>query len=374
VSRVVDLTTHSGAYGTRLLVEAGHNVVRVEPPQGDALRHLGPFLGETPDLERGACHQYLNAGKRSLAINLDSSSARELFLSLIRKSEVLVANLPLPVDEKDLLEANPNLVLTKVEDGEPELCSFARSGLLSLTGHPGKSPRLLGGHVIYAATGLYVATATAAALLVLQLTGRGQVVTVSIRQCLETLVEQAMVEYTFSGKETERRGSRGAITPISGAIPCKDGYWVISQVFRSGRWQKFIEWVQDPDLIADPTLAEEETQHEKRDFIIDRINAWSKRFNKSDLVEEAQRRHFPASPVSTPLDLVQDPQLIARGFITEMDHPELGRIMFPRGAVAGILGTHVAPAPTVGQHNAEILAELGYSEAATQALRDSGAM
>ncbi len=374
MSRVVDLTAHSGAYGTRLLGEAGHNVVRVEPPQGDALRRLGPFLGETPDLERGACHQYLNAGKRSLAINLDSSSARELFLGLIRKSDALVANLPLPVEEKALLEANPNLVLTKVEDGEPELCSFARSGLLSLTGYPGKSPMLLGGHVIYAATGLYVATATAAALLVLQLTGRGQVVTVSIRQCLETLVEQAMVEYTLSGKGTERRGGRGGITPISGAIPCKDGYWVISQVFRSGRWQKFTEWVQDPDLIADPTLAEEESQHEKRDFIIDRINAWSQRFNKSELVEEAQRRHFPATPVSTPLDLVEDPQLIARGFIAEMDHPKFGRIMFPQGAVASILGTHVAPAPTVGQHNAEILAELGYSEAATQALRDSGAM
>ncbi|MFQ5542156.1 MAG: CoA transferase, partial [Candidatus Binatia bacterium] len=65
---------------------------------------------------------------------------------------------------------------------------------------------------------------------------------------------------------------------------------------------------------------------------------------------------------------------IARGFIAEMDHPEFGRIMFPQGAIAGILGNRTVPAPTLGQHNAEILAELGYSETATQALRDSGTM
>ena len=372
--RVIDLTTHSGAYGSRLLVEAGHDVVRVESPQGDALRRLGPLLGKTPDLERGACHLYLNAGKRSLAINLDSPSGRKLLLGLIRKSEVMVANLPLPVEEKALLEANPNLVLTKVEDGEPELCAFARSGLLSLTGQPGKPPMLLGGHVIYAATGLYVAIATATALRVLQQTGRGQVVTVSVRKCLETLVEQAMVEYTYSGKGTERRGSMGNMTPVSGAIPCKDGYWVISQIHRAGRWQKFTEWIQDPDLMADQSLGEAETQHRNRDFIMNRMKAWSERFNKSELVEEGQRRHFPATPVSTPLDLVEDPQLIARGFIAEMDHPEFGRIMFPQGAVAGIMGTRAVPAPTLGQHNAEILAELGYSETAIQALRDSGAM
>ena len=124
-----------------------------------------------------------------------------------------------------------------------------------------------------------------------------------------------MVEYSFSGKVTERRGSKGAITAVSGALPCKDGHWVISQIHRPGRWTKFMEWVQDPELASDPSLAEEENQHRRRDFIMDRLDAWAKRFTKTELVEEAQRRHFPASPVSTPLDLVDDPQLIARGFL-----------------------------------------------------------
>ena len=110
-----------------------------------------------------------------------------------------------------------------------------------------------------------------------------------------------MVEYSFSGTVTERRGSKGAITAVSGALPCKNGHWVISQIHRPGRWTKFMDWVQDPELMSDPSLAQEENQHKRRDFIMDRLDTWAKAFTNTELVEEAQRRHFPASPVSTPL-------------------------------------------------------------------------
>jgi crotonobetainyl-CoA:carnitine CoA-transferase CaiB-like acyl-CoA transferase len=179
--------------------------------------------------------------------------------------------------------------------------------------------------------------------------------TVSVRDSLASFVEQAMVEYSFSGTITQRRGSRGAITAVSGAMPCKDGHWVISQIHRPGRWSKFVEWVGDPELSADPSLAEEANQHKRRDFIMQRLDNWARHFTKTELVEQAQRLHFPASPVSTPLDLVNDPQLIARGFLTEVDHPEFGKILFPQGAIAAVLGTRLGPAPRLGQHNEQIL-------------------
>ena len=91
---------------------------------------------------------------------------------------------------------------------------------------------------------------------------------------------------------------------------------------------------------------------------MDRLHAWAKKFTKTELVEEAQRRHFPASPVSTTLDLVDDPQLIARGFLQEMNHPLLGRITFPTGALATVVGAQLSPAPRLGEHNAQILKEL----------------
>jgi crotonobetainyl-CoA:carnitine CoA-transferase CaiB-like acyl-CoA transferase len=202
--------------------------------------------------------------------------------------------------------------------------------------------------------------------------GKGLVANVSVREALESFVEQAMVEYAFSGTVTERRGSKGAITAISGALPCKDGHWVISQIHRPGRWSKFMDWVQDPDLSSDPSLTEEENQHKRRDFIMNRLNAWAKGFTKNELVEQAQHRHFPASPVSTPLDLVNDPQLVARGFLSPMDHPVFGRITFPNGAIAGVLGTRLDPAPTLGQHTGEVLTQLGYSETDRLALSAAG--
>ena len=374
MARLIDLGALPGAYATRLFVEEGHEVIRIESPEGDGLRRLPPFLGDKQELEHSVYHQFLNAGKKSLALNLDSPAAQKVLLELASQSDALVSDDSLPLEDRLLFEANPKLVLTKIQDQEPEICAVARSGLMSLTGHPGQAPAILGAHVPALAVGIYVAVATAAALLTSTKTGKGSIATVSMREALESFVEQAMVEYSFSGTVTERRGSKGAITAVSGALPCKNGHWVISQIHRPGRWTKFMDWVQDPELISDPSLAKEENQHKRRDFIMDRLDKWAKRFTKTELVEEAQRRHFPASPVSTPLDLIDDPQLIARGFLKEIDHPEFGRIKFPVGAIASVLGTQLTPAPRLGEHNTEILTQLGYSEEDRQTLISAGAV
>jgi crotonobetainyl-CoA:carnitine CoA-transferase CaiB-like acyl-CoA transferase len=369
MARIIDLTGIIGSYATRLFAEEGHEVIRVEKTDGDDLRRLPPFLGNKVDLEQGAYHHFLNAGKKSLALDISSSAGQKIFLDLVGRFDVLVADTPLPFDVQLCFKHNPKLVLTKIEDDAPEICAMARSGLMSLTGQPKQAPMILGSHIPYLAVGTYVGVATAAALLARKTSGRGIVATVSVRKSLESFVEQAMVEYSFSGTITERRGSKGAITAVSGALPCKNGHWVISQIHRPGRWSKFVDWVQDPELSADASLAEEENQHKRRDFIMERLDVWAKRFTKTELVEEAQRRHFPASPVSTTLDLVDDPQLIARGFLKEMNHPLLGQIMFPQGAIASVLGTQLSPAPRLGEHNEEILKELGDCASHSASLR-----
>ncbi|MGH7811797.1 MAG: CoA transferase, partial [Candidatus Binatia bacterium] len=354
--RVIDLTSLIGAYAARLFAEQRHEVIRVESPEGDELRRLPPFLRDKQDLEHGAYHQFLNAGKKSVTFKVESDAGKKILHNLLGHADVLLVDAPF--DERSCLAANPKLVMTKIVDDEPEICAVARSGLMSLTGHPDRAPVTLGGHVPHLAVGIYGAVATAAALLVRNRSGRGLIATVSVRDALASFVEQAMVEYSFSGTITNRRGSRGAITAVSGAMPCKDGHWVISQIHRPGRWSKFVEWVGDTELSADPSLAEEENQYRRRDFIMLRLDDWAKRFTKTELVEQAQQRHFPASPVSTPLDLVNDPQLIARGFLSVMDHPEFGRICFPQGAIASVLGTRLSPAPRLGEHNQQILKEL----------------
>jgi crotonobetainyl-CoA:carnitine CoA-transferase CaiB-like acyl-CoA transferase len=353
--RIIDFTTLSGSYAARLFAEAGHEVIRVESSEGDEVRRLPPFLGEQRDLEHGAFHQFLNSGKKSITLDLNLPEEQKRLLDLLACADVFLSNAPLPVTESECLMANPKLVLTKIINDMPELCAVAQSGLMSLTGHPDRAPVVLGGHIPFMAVATYAAVATAAALLARHASGRGVVATVSVRESLESFVEQAMVEYSFSGTITERRGSKGAITAVSGALPCKDGHWVISQIHRPGRWSKFIDWVQDPELSADTSLAEEENQHKRRDFIMERLDHWAAGFTKTELVEQAQRLHFPASPVSTTLDLIEDTQLIARGFLTPMDLPEFGTINFPHGAIASTLGNRMSRAPKLGEHNKEIL-------------------
>lgn len=374
MARIVELTDLAGAYASRLFAEQGHEVIRVENRDDNLVRSLPPFLGNAPDGENSAYHHFLNAGKKSLALNLDSSAGQEIFLRLVATADVLIAGCAQPFGEARLIEANPNLVITKIDDEEPDICAMARSGLMSLTGQPDKSPMVLGGDLAALATDIYVAVATAAALCSAKETAKGLIVTVSLREALESFVEQAMVEYSFSGVVTERRGSKGAITAISGALPCKDGHWVISQIHRPGRWAKFVEWIKDPELAADPSLAEEDNQIKRRDFILDHVLHWASHYSKNELVEEAQKRHFPASPVSTTLDLLDDPQLIARGFLTEIEHRQFGRIKYPQGALASMRRVQLNPAPNLGEHNGAILTQLGYSPSDQRSLYAAGAL
>jgi crotonobetainyl-CoA:carnitine CoA-transferase CaiB-like acyl-CoA transferase len=373
VGRILDLATHPAIYAGRLLAESGHEVIRVESPSGDEIRRLGPCLGETRDLEHGAYHQFFNAGKRSLSLDLERPEGVEILGRLASTADVVIGSQSLPVDIAQLRAEHRELIVTViVGEEEPELCRYARSGLLSITGHPGMTPMLMGGHVVYAATSLYAAVATAAAMLVQELTGQGQVVTVELQDCLETFLEQAAATYAATGRRTERRGYRGAITAVSGALPASDGYWMLSVSHTAERWATLMDWVQDPVLLADTSLADEANRGPKKDMILDRLETWGKTLKKQEAVVEAQRRHIPAAPVSTPMDLVEDPQLIARGFLREIDHPDFGRLLTPVGAIASVRGTEVGPAPGLGQHSAEILSELGYSRPEQEALFERG--
>ncbi len=374
MSRIIDLTKHSAAYGARLLAEAGHEVIRVEPRGGDMLRRLGPHVADHLDLEHGPYHMFLNMGKKSLTLELALPEGREVFLRLVDTADAVIANAPLPIEENLLRQRNPRLVLTLLEDELPEICAYARSGLMFITGQPSQRPVLAGGHVTYAITGLHVAIAAAAALNIQQSTGQGEVVRVSAQQSLESLMEQAVVAYTSSGEITRRRGLRGQITSVSGALECADGYWMVSVPPNPQAWTKIKEWVGDPALTNDRSLDDDVGRDRKRDFILDRIEAWSKESSKEYLVTGAQNLHIAASPVATPAELVQDPQLVERGFLTTLKDPELGYVTVPRGAIATSRAVALNQAPLLGQHNSEIMSLLGYSNLEQQALMESGVL
>jgi crotonobetainyl-CoA:carnitine CoA-transferase CaiB-like acyl-CoA transferase len=360
MARILDLASEVGAYGTRLLAELGHDVVRVESPQGDSLRGLSPHLRKT-NVESSAFHQFLNAGKRSFGADLGSDKGRRQLLALVANADAIVASLPLPVEEAALIAAKPDLVLVRIDDGPGELCAFARSGLLAITGEPDGRPTLLGGHIPYSAVGIYVAMATVAALFGKQTNGGGQVVDLSAQQCLAALGEQIWIEYSSSGELLGRLGSRGGVTALAGALPCADGHWMVSVPPSPQGWENFVQLVPDPAFKDDSSLADEALRKERKNEILDRIALWSANRNRDEIVVEAQRLHIPAAPVLSPMDLTHDPQLVSRGFLREVEHPDFGKINFPLGALATLWNTDLGLAPRLGQHNAAILKELGIS-------------
>ena len=369
---VIDLTRLSAAYAPRLLAEAGHRVVRVEPAAGDDVRRTPPFLRGHSDLEHGAYHQFLNAGKQSIVLEPDTRAGGEALAALVGIADCVIVSTPFCRDARWFSDINPRVSVVEIDDVPNELCAYAGSGLLSLTGHPGRRPVVLGGHVSLSAIGLYAAVAAAGALMCGEVSGEGQHVQVSSQQCLQSLCEQALLSYHTTGEVPERRGLLGMITAVSGAFPCADGYWMISVPNDLKNWQQLIEWIDDPELREDPSLAEGDKRQQNRDFILGRLAKWSGEHKKNELVVGAQQQRVPASPVATMLELADDPQLIARRFLQEKDHPLFGHILFPMGATASIMQTDLSCAPSLGQHTAAILGELGYTPAQIESLVASG--
>lgn len=373
MSLILDVTGLSGVYGTRLLAESGHRVIRIERAAGDDVRRTGPFIEGDLGLEGSAFHQFMNAGKESLVLDLAIPLAREVLLALVSRADAAIFKRPLPVPVAALFGANPKLAVVEIDEIANELCAYAKSGLLALTGPPEEEPVVLGGHTALSAVGVYTAIATSACLLAVQTTGHGQRVEVSGARCLEGLTEQSALTYFATGTAPSRRGFRGAITAVSGAFPCSDGYWMLSVPPSRDGWAHFLELCDDPLLAEDSSLFEEDARQVRKDFILDRISEWSLKRTKAELVRAAQDLHIPASPVSTTDDLAADPQLLHRGFLREVDHPLLGRMLFPIGAIAGERGSEARFAARLGQHTGPILRELGYTDAEMVLLIGSGA-
>ena len=355
MSRILDLTGPSAAYAGRLLVEAGHEVIRIDHPDGDSVRGMGPHLDRNNAAESGVYHLFWNAGKKSVALDLGNAGDIARFDVLAASADALLASTSSPIEEQEIAAAHPTLVQIVFEEAESELCAYARSGLLSITGHPGRTPTILGGHIPNVVPALYVALATSAALMVRKLTGAGQIVRLSEQDCLETMMDQAMVDYTALGRHNERLGDRGAATALAGTFPSADGYWVLSVPHLPSGWWNFMEWVKDPELMKDTALEEESERAARKEYVLERLSDWSLQTNRDELVAQAQEHHIPASPVVTALDLTEDEQLKARGFLTRANHPTLGNLLNPKGAIATPTDRDMAPAPLIGAHNQELL-------------------
>ncbi len=365
----------SASYAAKLMADLGADVVKVESPAGGGARRRGPFpRGCEGDSEASGLFLYLNANKRGVSLDLDLPADRERLLTLLGGADVWLHNLPVAetraqgLDYEQVAERCPQLVVTWVtpfglsgphaEWEADELSVVAASGWASIS--PGRSsfaelpPLKAFGRQADFQAAAHASLATMGALFARRATGRGQLVEVSAQECIAAALELALVTYTYTGVVPSRLGIRTA-GPME-IMECKDGL-IFVMTPQEHQWESFVQMMDDPEWAHLEVFADRLLRGENADALRPLVEEWLRDYTVQEVFDLAAEAHVPFAPVSTMGDLVNSPQLKARGYFATLDQPGVGPVTIP-GAPYLMPDTPWElrrPAPRLGEHNAELL-------------------
>ncbi len=400
--RVLELAGMFGAYTGHLFAGLGADVILVEPPSGAPHRRRPPFIDDVPGTERSLSFAYHHAGKRSVTLNLDTADGRDLFRRLAATAQIVVeSDRPGAMGVRglgyeDLVSEHPSLVYTSIscfgqtgpyaEFAATDTTLLAMGGLLYLGGNPDTEPMQVSGDQAVLAADQFAAVASLLALLSAETTGQGRRVDVAAQECVVMALESAAQEYDLQGSIRRRFSTQRSAG--AGVYPCKDGY-VYMLVMTRGLgvlkfWPLFLEWlkaegVPGVERLMEPGwgTAEVNDREEAKQTFAEVFLPFTAQRTKAELYRAAQEWRLPLCPVSTPSDLVQSPQLKHRGFFVSAPHPLIeGGILSP-GAPFQMSATPWSlrePAPLVGEHNVEVLPEVGVEKKDLPYLKAAGVL
>jgi benzylsuccinate CoA-transferase BbsE subunit len=405
-TRVLDLTSEPGFFAGKLLAELGADVVKVEPPAGDPARRRPPFLGGVPDGERALGWLAMNTSKRGMTLDLDRPRGRELFRDLARQADVVIeSDAPGTLAARglgwDALHAvNPRLILCSItpwgQSGPragrrgSDLTVIASSGNLFATGDPDRAPLRCALPVSYSHGGLEAAVGIVFALTARESIGAGQHVDVSLQQAMvmPNMATAAMFKMTGN-----RGGRAGAFMRQEKSVareiwPCKDGF--VSFALRGGPARvpglvAMVQYMDEHGMASDTLKTRDWKAHNLNLLTQAEVDALSAEFGAfflsktaAELYAAACTRNLMLAPINTPREITASAQLAARDFFADVEDPARGRLRYPahwarvtaggRTSPVGI----VRPAPRLGEHTAEILADLGLGAADVAKLRAEG--
>ena len=378
--RVLDLTTNYAAYAGRLLADLGAEVVRVEPPEGSPVRSLAPCQTGPAGAPLSFAHAFLDAGKRSVTLDLMTSAGRELLAELAASSDAMIetpsAGATDHIDFELVRQRNPGLVLVSISafgrDGPhagyqaTDLTLLAAGGLLSLGGYADSEPLAVQGEQAMLASGIYGAIAVLTALYERTQTGKGCWIDVSGQECVAFALEDAVAEWSINAHVRRRLGD-GAREAGTGIYPCKDGH--ISMVAgRLGTANAFVtltQWVAASEVPGGASLLEPQWQDFKFRQSQEGIARFAEIFGafcrtrgKQELYREGQARQIAIAPVNTVADVLEDAQLAANSYFRPQFERNSGRdITFP-GPPYRLSRTPArlrGAAPKLGEHNRELV-------------------
>lgn len=385
---VLDLTrVLAGPYCTMLLQDLGARVIKIEMPgTGDDSRTFGPFLKEV-----SLYFASINRGKESVSLNLKAPEGKELFEKLVGNTDVLVENFRPGTMEKlglgydHLGRINPRLIYAAAsgfghsgpDSKKPayDILAQARGGVMGITGWPDGEPTRVGLSFGDLAASLFTAVGINAALYEREKTGKGQKIDVAMLDCQVALLENALVRYQVDGQSPQPLGHRHPTIAPFQAVRAKDIYFVIA-VGNDLLWQRFCQAVGHPHLIDDPRFATNPERCRHIDALDEILADIFREKNADEWLAILEEARIPSAPINDVERVMQDPQILARKMIVELDDPRLEGIKL---AGNPIKMTHVketgsrGAVPDVGQHTESVLSELlGYSPEQIEELRQKG--
>ena len=385
--RIVDLTTMlTGPWATFMLGDQGADVIKVETPgAGDHTRALGNRRG---GLSAGFLN--LNRSKRSLSLNLKHPDGRAALLKLAASADVFIQNFRpgvverLGVSEPDVRKVAPEVVYVSISGfGERgpladrptyDPIVQALSGLTTIqAGSDHERPRLIRTILPDKLTALAASQAVCAALLAREKKGKGQHVRLSMLDTvLSFMWASDMGGLTFVDQPLTHQEAASFIDLI---YETRDGYITVSTM-TDKQWAGFCRAFGRPDLLEDPRFATPELRDRNVNERLALIQEELKTRTTQESLALLEREDVPCAPALTRHEVIQHPQVLASEILVEHEHPVAGRVRQTRtpARFEGTPPDSPRGAPRLGEHNAEILAELGYSEPEITALRESGAL
>ncbi|HET8570129.1 MAG TPA: CoA transferase [Candidatus Limnocylindria bacterium] len=382
--RVLELTNFvAGPYCGMLLADMGADVIKVENPKGgDFTRGSAPFIeGES------AGFLAMNRNKRSIALDLKQDRGREIFLDLVRASDVVVENLrpgtleDLRIGYDALAQANPRIILSSATGfgltgpykhrAALDLIVQGMSGLMAITGEEGRPPVKIGVPISDLASALFSAYGILCALRVRDATGEGQHLDVSLLESAIALQTWETSGYFATGEVPERLGSAHRINAPYQAFRTKDGYVTIGAT-SPANWDAFVKATGLERLNADPRFANGPLRRKNYKELAAEIETATTTETSEHWYRLLEKVGVPCGVLKRLDEVVADEHVRARGVVRELTHPRVGRVRAIGNPVrpSKMPVRHDRAAPLLGEHTREILDELGVRDA--DALEASG--
>ena len=377
--------THIGAGPTctMLLADMGARVIKVEPPQGELGRQLGPaWIGDD-----SALYHAFNRNKLGLSLDLKTPQGVEVARTLARTADVLVESMRPGVMQRiglgyDVLSAhNPGLVYASIsaygQDGphakRPGVDGIiqADSGLMSIIGTLASEPCKVQAPVVDVFTGYVAALGILAKMMERRRDGKGGQLDINLLNAALALQQPSIAGYLADGVLPKRQGSAAPYSAPNEAFETADG-WIMVAAYNGGRWDRLCEVLGRVDLIHDQRFETSATRVANREAMRDTLGPLFKAQPSEHWLAVLRKVDVLCTRVADYADLVGHPQVAANAMIAGMSHPAFGTIRVPGFPINSRESNAVphAPAPALGEHSADILASFGFSRGAIAELLD----